>query len=296
MEQSSADQLARELWTRVEPYHAITYFSEACLAAFVEAGLRGFWRGYFAGRAAPFGAVEAGPVVAAFHGFRPDFVARAVPSIWSLVTPSDAIEARLVGVDRTLRALGLDESDPDLAEAAELLSVAVAAMAPAGRPVFAANADLDRPDEPHLAVWHLATLLREHRGDGHVVALTDAELDGCEAHVLRLAVSGVPESSIAPFRGWDGDDWTAAADRLRGRGLLDPDGRVSDAGRAAHARVEATTDRLAAGPVRTLGEDRARRLIELMDGPARRIGAAGVVPYPNAMGVPAPAPRQDGLE
>ena len=66
MEQTTAERLARELWTRVEPYHAITYFSEECLGAFVDAGLRGFWRGYFAGRAAPFGPVEAGPIVAAF--------------------------------------------------------------------------------------------------------------------------------------------------------------------------------------------------------------------------------------
>lgn len=289
MEQSTAEQLARELWRRVEPYHAITYFSEECRGAFVDAGLRGFWRGYFAGRAAPFGAVEAGPIVAAFHGFRADFVERAVPSIWSLTTPARALEARLVGVDRTLRrVLDLDAGGDALAEAAELLIVAMTPIAPAGRPVFAANAGLDRPEHPHLAVWHLATLLREHRGDGHVVALAHAELDGNEPHVLRLAVSGLPESSIAPFRGWDENDWAAAIHRLRRRGWLDGNGGVTDAGRAAHAEIEAATDRLATGPVRALGEDRARRLIELMDGPARRIGAAGVVPYPNAMGVPAP--------
>ena len=289
MEQSTAEQLARELWTRIEPYHAITYFSEECLGAFVDAGLRGFWRGYFAGRAAPFGAVEAGPIVAAFHGFRPDFVERAIPSVWSLIEPDAALEARLAGADLTLRrVLDLDAGLADLAEAADLLSAAMAPMSPAGRSVFAANAGLDRPDEPHLAVWHGATLLREHRGDGHVVALTSEGLDGTEPHVLRLAIDGLPESSIAPFRGWDEDDWAAATDRLRARGWLADDGTATDAGRSAHARIEAATDRLAAGPVRALGEERTRRLIELVDGPARRIGEAGVIPYPNAMGVPAP--------
>ncbi|MEO1060802.1 MAG: hypothetical protein AAFZ07_05240 [Actinomycetota bacterium] len=294
MDQPTAEQLARTLWQRVEPYHAITYFAEECLAAFVDAGLRGFWRGYFAGRAAPFGAVEAGPIVAAFHGFRADFVQRAVPSIWSLVTPSAALQARLDGADRTLRrVLELERDAGALDEIATLLTGAMEHISPSGRPVFAANADLERPDDPHLAAWHAATLLREHRGDGHVVALTDAGLDGCEPHVLRLAIGGLPESSIAPFRGWDADDWAEATDRLRARGWLDADGAATDAGHAAHRAIEAATDRLAAAPVLALGDVRTLRLIELLDGPARRIGAAGVVPYPNAMGVP--PPDQPGL-
>ena len=294
MDDATAQRLARELWTRAAPCHAITYFAEGCLAAFAAAGLRGFWRGYFAGRAAPLGAVEAGPVVATFHGFRSDFVERAIPSIWELITPSDALDARIDGVDRTLRlVLDLDADRAGLTEAVGLLAVAMGDITPAGRPLFAANAAVERPSEAHLALWHLATLLREHRGDGHVVALTDAGLDGCEPHLLRLAVSGLPASSIAPFRGWDDDDWNAAADRLRARGWTDADGAVPPDGRAAHDAVEAATDRLATGPVRALGEDRTARLIDLLDGPARRIGDAGVVPYPNAMGVPRP---QVGLE
>ena len=95
----------RQLWQYVEPYHAITYFAPECDAAFTELGLRGFWRGYFAGRAAPFGTVGPGPIAAAFFGFEPSFVARALPSIWETVTPAQAIDARLDGVDRALRRL-----------------------------------------------------------------------------------------------------------------------------------------------------------------------------------------------
>ena len=51
----------------------------------------------------------------------------------------------------------------------------------AGRPLFAAHMQLPWPDEPHLVLWHAATLLREHRGDGHVAALLTAGLDGCVA-------------------------------------------------------------------------------------------------------------------
>jgi len=53
---------ARRLWRVLEPYHAVTYFAPEAHQAFKDVGLRGFWMGYFAGRAAPLGAV--GPGVA----------------------------------------------------------------------------------------------------------------------------------------------------------------------------------------------------------------------------------------
>ena len=52
---TGASRTARQLWTLFEPVHAVTYFSAEARSAFEGAGLRGFWRGYFAGRAAPLG-------------------------------------------------------------------------------------------------------------------------------------------------------------------------------------------------------------------------------------------------
>jgi hypothetical protein len=34
-------------------------------------------------------------------------------------------------------------------------------------------------------LWHAATLLREHRGDGHIAALVIGGIGGTEAHVLH---------------------------------------------------------------------------------------------------------------
>lgn len=289
MDDTTARRLARRLWTRVEPYHAVTYFAPECLDAYVEAGVRGFWRGYFAGRAAPFGRVGAGPIVGAFHGFRPDFVARALPSIWELISPAAAVDARLVGADRALRRLlEVEASGPELRAVTGLLREALDGCDPAGRPVFAANAELAWPEDAHLTVWHGVTLLREHRGDGHVAALTAAELDGAEAHVLRLAASELPPTSMAAVRGWDDADWHAARARLVDRGWLTPDGTVTPDGSAAHAEVESMTDRLAGRPVRALGADDTVRLIELCEPWAEAIVRAGDVPYPNPMGVPPP--------
>ncbi len=63
------------MWTLFEPVHVVTYFAPEARQGFEEAGLRGFWRGYFAGRAAPIGAAGAPPVIAAFFSFAPPFVA-----------------------------------------------------------------------------------------------------------------------------------------------------------------------------------------------------------------------------
>src|SRR6187455_800417 len=114
--------IARRMWTLIEPVHAVTYFTPQARAAFEAAGLRGFWRGYFAGRSAPLGAIGAGPVTAAFFGFAPAMVARAVPDVWTRITPAAALAARADGARAALAGLWDGVPADHLAEAAELLS------------------------------------------------------------------------------------------------------------------------------------------------------------------------------
>jgi len=279
----------RRLWTLFEPVHAVVYFAPELRTAYEELGLRGFWRGYFAGRAAPLGEVEAGVVTACFFGFAPGFVARAIPSVWSLATPSQALAARLAGVDAALTRL----LDPSLraaaGDAAAALRAGLAGCGPAGRPMFAANAGLPWPAEPHLALWHAATLLREHRGDAHVAALTVAGLDPCEAHVTQVAAAGVPLDTIAPYRGWTDRDWQDAAARLAARGWLAGDGSLTDAGRDARRRVEDDTNRLAAEAVRALEPGDRDDVVAVLRRVVAPLVESGTIPYPNPIGVPAPA-------
>jgi hypothetical protein len=282
---------ARRLWTLIEPYHATIYFAPEVPSAFEAIGVRGFWRSYFAGRAAPLGRVDAGVVTAWFYGFHPDFVARAVPSVWSLVTPEAAIDTRLRGVGTALRRLlNVEARGADLVEAAELLRGAWSGCSEAGRPLFAANAALAWPADPHLALWHATTLVREHRGDAHVAALTVAGLDPCEAHVTQTAASGAPLESIKPYRGWTDEDWRDATTRLRERGWLDPEGQLTDAGKAVRSAVERDTDRLSAAPVERLAPDERDRLLGLLASIVAPLVRSGAIPYPNPIGVPAPKP------
>ncbi|HUF83273.1 MAG TPA: hypothetical protein VMQ81_01645 [Acidimicrobiia bacterium] len=283
---------ARRLWQLAEPYHALTYFAPEAQQAFEDAGLRGFWRGYFAGRAAPLGAVGPGVITACFFGFHPDFVARALPALWSMASPEAALVARLAGIDSALRRVfATDLADPAFAEAAELARRGLEECGAAGRPLFAANLELDWPTEPHLALWHACTLVREHRGDGHVAALSAAGIDPCEAHVSQIAASGAPPETIQPYRGWSDDDWAAAADRLRARGWLDRDRRLTPAGRQGRRQIEDDTDRLAAEPLVRLGEERADRLLASIAPLTNRVLQAGEIPYPNPIGVPRPTDR-----
>lgn len=279
---AASAEFVRDLWQLYEPLHAVTYFGTQARAAFESAGLRGFWRGYFAGRAAPLGAVAAAPVTAAFFSFAPAMVTRAVPDVWQRASPEQALTARLDGAVAVLRSVLPDE--PERWEAAADLLEAVAGVAVTdGRVLGAANAALPRPTDPLARLWQAATVLREHRGDGHVLALVDAELDGCQALVLRDALYG-GRDQLQPNRGWTDSEWDAASRTLIRRGWLADDGRPTAEAAAAHRDVESRTDRLAAQPWTALDPAEQGRLAQLLEPLAEAAGT--VVPYPNPMGLP----------
>ena len=129
---------ARAMWTMFEPVHDVTYFAPEALQAFTEAGLRGYWRGYFAGRAAPLGGTRAAVVAASFYNFAPAFVARAIPGVWDLITPQEAIAVREAGAAASLRRL-LSGREAEAAKAADLLWLAVDDLDFAGRVLSAAD-------------------------------------------------------------------------------------------------------------------------------------------------------------
>jgi len=280
----------RDLWTVAEPIHAVTYFAPESHAAWADAGLRGFWRGYFATRTAPLGPVPASTATAVLYNFAPGMVARALPALWDVVTPAAAWDARLAGVDAALRRAWGDGgvAAPEVAEAAARARDAVAGCTPEGRALFAAHLAVPWPDAPHMVLWQALTLLREHRGDGHNAALLATGVDGCAAHVLAAATGGTPREHTQPHRGWSDDEWDAAAEDLRSRGLVGADGTATSAGHDLKAEVEAATDAAAEGPWRALGPDGTTVLRTSLTPLARRVVEAGLMPVPNPMGAPRP--------
>lgn len=272
--------LARQIWRRLEPLHAITYFAKESQAAFEAVGMKGFWMGYFAGRAAAMGPVGPNVVTATFYNFHPERVRRAVPDCWKITTPAALLRARVDGVvDALTTAVQLD------LEALALLAPLATTMAEAaclelgGRPLFAAHAEQPWPEEGRaLQAWWAATLIREHRGDGHIAALVDAGVSPCEALVLQSVYGSVPGDLLRQSRRWSDDEWATAIESLASRGWVEGDGSGNDVGREGLAAIERRTDELASFPVLAIGVDAAAAIAEAALPVAQAVMASGVVP------------------
>ncbi|WP_399895010.1 hypothetical protein ACGH7X_38460 [Streptomyces sp. BBFR51] len=277
----------RQMWHLLEPLHAVLYFAPQ---VFEEVESLGYdtgerWPSYFALRAAPLGAPGPRQVASAFYSFSPRTVAEHIPAAWDVAAPDKVIEARTRGIDLAYRALFGERTDgPDLAEAAALARRAAEAAPTEGRPLAAANAELPWPEEPHLVLWQAATILREHRGDGHLAALLAAGLDPVEALVSFAAVGAAPAAVFAS-RGWTEQEWSAAGERLFGRGLLNADHTATDEGRALRAEIERRTDELAAAPWRTLGDEGIARLAELLGPLWLEVLGSGMLPRETTLGI-----------
>jgi hypothetical protein len=280
--------LARRFWAAVEPIHSIVYFAPEPLEAARKTGLRGFWMSYFAGRVAPLGPLPAPAVEAMTYGFSPAIVARAIPDAWTFASPEAVLAARLESAPQALRR-HVDGPLLDVAvELAGLLWQAIEGCRFDGRPLAAAWAGVPRPADPVGALWLGATVVREHRGDGHVLAGVAHGLRGLDATVSFAATGAISRAMIQPTRGWTDEDWEASSRRLAARGLLDAGGRLTKTGGALRREVEDLTDRLAAGPVERLGSTGVERAIELATPISRHLMDAGVIPVPNPIGAPRP--------
>lgn len=273
---------ARHAWHgAINPLHATVYFSPDTAKEFAALGVTHPVAVNLAHRSAAMGRVGAGTVTAAFYNYRHDLVARHLPAVWDIATPEQALAARLRAADSTLRRLLGAETlaSPEVAEAADLAMRATEACTRHARPLYSAHADLPVPEEPHLRLWHATTLLREHRGDGHLAALLLVGLDPVEALVSHTATGkGMSPKWLKSGRGWEQADLDAAADRLRERGVLDEDGKLTEEGAALREHLESETDRLDAAPYAHLGATGLARLAELGGALVRKAMAAGAFP------------------
>ncbi|WP_405754484.1 hypothetical protein OG372_31610 [Streptomyces sp. NBC_01020] len=271
----------RRCHNSVNPLHSTLYFSPDFTEQLAGVGIDDAGAAYFAGRGAAMGAVGPGTIAATFYNFNPELIARHVPAVWETASPRTVLDARLRAADATLRRLLGEEAvaSDAMAEAARLALRAAEACTRHARPLYSAHADLPVPEQPHLAFWHAATLLREHRGDGHLAVLLAAGLDPLEALVSHTATGkGMAPRWILATRGWHRSDWDAAVERLRGRGLLDADSGLTDAGTKLRQDVESDTDRLDLAPYEHLGAEGVERLTELARGFLAAAVAAGAFP------------------
>jgi hypothetical protein len=247
----------------VEPIGVIPYSADEPNEAMFALGFTNYWDTYFAGRAAPLGLATAEVVDALFYNFAPGEVARHIPKVWRTTTPEAAIAARQIGCVNALRRILGDRVDSTAFARAGNLLIKAATSAPVeGRPMYAALRALPIPDDPVARLFHAASMLREHRGDGHIAALMVEGVGRLEAHVLLALAMNMPAEKFGRIHHLPAAQIAAVIDGVRDRGMIGDDGWLSEEGRAVNKRVESLTDDLAAKPYESL---RPGELDELMD-------------------------------
>src|SRR6201991_3178980 len=246
---------ARRMFELLEPICLVTFFADEANEELAALGHRTYWDGYFASRAAPLGRVPAEVVHAAFYSFAEGEAARHIPSAWETAAPEESFNAWRRGSAASVRRILGEElaESPGVARAADLITKAAAGAPTHGRVVFAGWRTLEVPGDPVTRLWHSATMLREHRGDGHVAALLGAGIGGTEAHILSALDMGIyPPESFGRIQHLPKKRLAEVMDGLRERGLVDTEGRFTDAGRETKQHIEAVTDELAVPPYEAL--------------------------------------------
>jgi hypothetical protein len=278
---------ARRLRNAVEPVAAGVYFAPEAHAAYQALGFDGSpvtvdgvarpeLASYFTSRGACLGQVPGEVVTAAFGCFNPRVVVAAVAAGWRIAGRDAVLRARERGATAMLERVLGDKPD-GLDRVTELLQRAADAAPWAGRAVFGGLRSLGFPGHPLGDVWHAADLVREHRGDSHVVTWVVGGADAVEVLLLTEQWWGLPARSYTPSRGWTAADMDAGFARLQRRGLMTDDERITEAGRAFREEIEVRTDELERPLIDALGDD-LDELLDHLDAWSEAIIAAGSYP------------------
>jgi hypothetical protein len=263
-------QPSRALAAALEPVVGQVYFSPECHANYVALGFddsRGQTNGvalpdgpaYFTSRGSLMGQVPGQLVAAAFAVFNPEVVVPSVTYGWMKTDARTICAARDDGaIGQLERILGAEPKGA--ARAHELLARACEPLRPEGRPLFAGVSSQPMPATHLGAAWRLGDMLREYRGDSHTAAWIGAGLDATEIGLLSELYWGLPMRSYSRTRAWTTEQFDAAHERLKTRGLVDDTGFTA-AGREAREAVEVNTDVQMLPVIAALGDD----LTELVD-------------------------------
>ena len=131
--------------------------------------------------------------------------------------------------------------------------------------MYAALRAVPIPDDVVELLFHAASLLREHRGDGHIAALMAEGVARLEAHVLLALDMDMPAEKFGRIHHLPGPQLSAVIDGMRDRGLIGNDGWLSEQGHAVKQRVESLTDHLAMKPYESLEPSELDELIDALE-------------------------------
>ncbi|MDJ1135091.1 SCO6745 family protein [Streptomyces iconiensis] len=268
----------REVSLAINAAHLFIYFVPEAPEEAAKLGVTEYGPAYFAFRSAPMGAVPWQVTLAAFYNFSPRSV-QAMTGVWDTATPEQWQAARFAAVDRALQRVGVALTADEIVEARSLIDPVVARADYAGKTMAAANVSVTLPSDPLVALWQQITVLREWRGDAHLIVLAANDLGPCDCNVLQTATGHFPEAIARATRQWDDEEVAAATARLVARGWLNADGTATDAGIAAREQIEAETDEHCAALWSPAGDANVRRLTSLIMPIHDTFTAAGTYPF-----------------
>jgi hypothetical protein len=123
-------------------------------------------------------------------------------------------------------------------------------------------------------LFHAASLLREHRGDGHIAALMAEGIGGLEAHVLLAIDLGMPARTFGRIHHLPSGLLSDLLDTMTTRGLIEDEQTFTPAGRRVKDRVETLTDELAVAPYHALDTAQLDELMAALEPIAHKLTAA----------------------
>ncbi|MFY0405986.1 SCO6745 family protein [Solicola sp. PLA-1-18] len=264
---------ARSLRDAIEPLATICFWSEPAYDAYAGLGLD-FLQGYVYGRGSVLGEAEPQVVAAAFGVFEPGLVVEVFTSGLEAVGVAEMRAAKERGSIEALREC-IGEPD-DLADVVAVLRRATDAASPTGRALHAGLTSLPWPDDLVGQLWHACSILREHRGDGHLAALVAAGLDGVQANQLTELWVGWEPLAYTGSRAWSPEAMEAGITALEARGLV-ADGGLTAAGVELREELERATDRSVQPVVDALGDDLVP-VVERLDAWALQVVERGWFP------------------
>lgn len=262
---------ARRLRNAVEPVAAGVYFAPEAHQEYEKLGFdsspvvadgvaRPELKSYFTSRSACMGQVPGEVVAAAFGCFNPKVVVPVVAAGWQIASRDVLLQARERGATQMLQRVIGDQPE-GLTRVTDLLGRAADVAPWAGRAMFSGLRSLGFPGTPMGDLWRAADLVREHRGDSHVISWAVGGADAVEVLLLTEQWWGLPARAYTPSRGWVDTDMDAGFVRLQQRGLMTAGEKITDAGRAFREEIEVRTDELERRLLDALGDD----LDELLD-------------------------------
>ncbi len=263
---------ARALRDAIEPIATICFWSEPAYQAYEAIGLE-FLGGYVWGRACVLGEPEGTVVASAFGVFEPGLIAGLYDASRQICSVSDVRAAKERGAVAALRQV---LSDVNVQPVLAVLRRAAEAADTTGRALHSGLASMPWPEDSYGQLWHATSILREHRGDGHLAVLVATGVDGIEANILTESRVGWAPLAYTGSRAWSAEAMDAASQRLIDRGLL-ANGALTAEGRNVRDEIEERTDRSVERAVAATGSALGTA-VEQLNGWSQQIIHAGWFP------------------